>query len=221
MKNKFIRSIEILFFVVYIAGCRANESSIQEEQIQQETLHQEIISTIYQKPTSTSTQIVTIVPTKTILPESITIPEYPNRYTESSGSIPFSYVPPKGWKTILDVPGKIVAWGFGEGLRGTSACGIYFDIESTTLSDPMTIAEDKKLIDQYNVKAGYFNTESGLMAYKIVSIAYAIDGNGQFTYYIFTNDTYSIIAFYDHLWGENNDQDIVVDQSMKTMQIED
>jgi hypothetical protein len=168
----------------------------------------------------TTTQHIMSTMTFPTLPSET--PGYPNRFIETAGVHTFSYIPPKEWKSRERTINNLTMWVFGEGLRPSSnACRLIFAVNTSDYSDPKKIAEieiSKLLPGDTVVSRREFYTDIGLRAYKAVIIIHASDGDGKNSYYFVVNKQYVIIAKYDHLLGDHEEQDIIVDQSIKTIQ---
>jgi hypothetical protein len=174
-------------------------------------------------PTITDTKI----PSKTFTPSftpTITITNSPTltrspfeRFYETKGEIPFSYVPPRDW---VEISSEFTSdWVFGEAFGPhTSGCALSFEIIFNPNTSAYNYSEWYRLGEV--LQSGKFYPYAGYDAYRLSIRLVAGSGDGEVTYYLIYNGEYLIIAQYERLWSTFREQDSIVDNSMKTIQFE-
>jgi hypothetical protein len=173
-------------------------------------------------PANTSINTLSITNTKTIAitnTSTVTLTRNPNeRFYETKDIIPFSYIPPKDWNQHTDKKYN-TTWEFGLGLRpDTTGCELGFGV----LDEPNTTPYEFS-IEYRNGKvleSGPFYINAGYKAYKLSVRMGATSGDAEVTYYFITNGEYFIIAGFDRLYSTFVNQDIIVDNSIKTIKFE-
>jgi hypothetical protein len=139
-----------------------------------------------------------------------------NRFIETSGEVPFSYIPPVGW-TKITFTGEYTEWAFGNGDGrdpNTYDCVLSLHISYHPNSTAKAIA-DEGFEGLSNVR---FYIDAGFDAYKLSYLVSSSRGNVKFTRYAIYNGTYLVTAGWYHYEGEYEEWNIVVDRSIKTIQ---
>jgi len=151
-------------------------------------------------------------------------PTPPNRYFEKHGDVIFSYVPPAGWKIV---PG----WGYvPASWEGPTQQGVFFVCYLNFMigeSDESEADAAKRTLDSSSIPSeirivsqGKFTNDAGLDAYRAVIIGSHQGTNTLVILYFFQNRGYLIMARYGRLVEKNEEQDAIVDASMKTLRYE-
>jgi hypothetical protein len=180
-------------------------------------------NTLLSTPTFTETNTITVTftpsfsPTITLSNTATYTRSSMERFIETSGEIPFSYIPPMGW--LESNRGKLTSWEFGEGIRpNTIGCELTFAI---MLEPNITAAEfSNRYRGPEVLGSGKFHTNAGYDAYRLSNLNRATDGNGEDTFYFITNGKYFLIAVYNRMMGGYIEQDAIVDKSIMTTQFE-
>jgi len=148
-----------------------------------------------------------------------------DRYIETAGLFIFSYVPPKEW---IELPcrgstslcrGQTSWWVYGKYIQDVYDCILFFTTENYPNTNAQAIAEMRFHNSNYLLKSK-FVTDTVVDAYKMKFILQAPAGDGIFSYYIFYQDPYLVIAEYSRPRYARIEQDSNVDLSMKTFQFE-
>ena len=175
-------------------------------------------------PTATLTAIPTASPTVaptatlTLVPTQV---ELGQRYTETTGG--FSYIPPTGW-VIVEFPGSTYKIAHGaaannfapninfvdEAYNGSLDSYVDASVSSLTQTFPdATILGLEELTTdngQRCLKVSIDNTQSGI---KLLQVSYFFDAGAK-----------KIVAIYSRLAESGQENDVLVDQSMKSFRVE-
>jgi uncharacterized protein YcfL len=148
-----------------------------------------------------------------------------DRFYDSDGTTNYSYIPPLGWSNIPPGNGQSLhMWVFFDenGLQlGDYACSLYFiiyypgNISAKEFSNRELI--NNQGLDTQVDSAGKFITYAGIDAYKVVLFRTFTNGNTSENYYIFHKEDAIIFIQYKRSYGLNIEQDVIVDNSMKTI----
>jgi hypothetical protein len=154
---------------------------------------------------------------------TVTGPPGMDRFIETAGLVPFSYVPPQGWTLVPDSGSVLTSWT-GPVQQADIACALLFNLEASDKTAEESAAEVLAPLqgqqDTEIVSQGRFQTNSGLDAYKVVIINNSPEYNILMMVYFFHDNGYVIMAGYMRLKESNADQDAIIEQSMKTMRFE-
>jgi hypothetical protein len=175
-------------------------------------------------------QITPIAPTLTLIPASNStntvistqvITSTDGRHVELEGG--FSYIPPVGWQ-VVEFPGekyKIVA-----GKASTDSYLILTFSDETyagsldnyvagNLNGLKSAYKSVNIINQEN-----FKTDNGESAIKIIAENKINGEQLHQTYYIFADNDRKFIITYTRLQGSDEDNDVLIDQCIKTFQVD-
>ena len=150
-------------------------------------------------------------------------PASPNRFIENAAITKFSYIPPVGWKKITSTGSSLTSWE-GPVQPGGNACMLVFTVEPSKLSSAEVAKElAGKLSSGGSVRIlsqGKFINDAGLDAYKLVLVISSQGQNIQVVLYFFQSRGFLIESGFLRVLELNKEQDLIVDQSLKTLQYE-
>jgi len=181
----------------------------------------------------------TILPTETPSLPSIFLsdtrtntPKFPtagkDRYYETDGTTYFSYIPPLGWTNIPPGNGRnLHMWVlFDEKSFQSSvyACSLFFIIyyPGNISAEAFAYRElvNNPGLDTEVDSAGKFFTNAGIDAYKVVLFRTFTNGDSSEIYYILHKEEAMIYIQYIRSYGLDLEQDIIVENSIKTIVID-
>ncbi len=166
-------------------------------------------------PTNTPTSTPTNTPTNT--PTDTPSPTPDARYYETGGTADFSYVPPKKWKK--NTGEDLMAW------TGPGDTMLYFysdksNYDASELAD-LLISYYKSQYGATCDNEGSFDTDAGLDSAWITCIVSVQGGELQVREFLFSDGSGHIVeATYLRVDGQDEDQDPVVEDCLKTLRFD-
>lgn len=170
-------------------------------------------------PTSTNTPDSTSTPTPQSADAPTPVPD--GRHVESEGG--FSYVPPSGWQ-VVEWPGLEYQIAIGAPIEDFAPNLNFVDEAfSGSLDDYVvaTIEILKEVLQARIISQEDFFTDEGERGVKVVTENTQHDAEFYQVFYIFDAGEKKIVATYTRPADQGQENDALVDQSMKTFRIEE
>lgn len=230
MTRTSLIAIWIVLCLLFISGCSPSAETIATET----SIAATAIATSW---TRTPTATFTPSPTKTSIPTSTftstpqptetpqltntTSPQVSDRHYEPGGE--FSYIPPQGWG-LGEFPGLKYKIVYGPPLDNFAPNLNFVDEKfggtldkyvSSNLAAIQSLFKDVKVLSQED-----FATEEGKRAIKVIVENTQNDTKLRHTFYFFDGGSRKFVVTYTRLPDKQQENDSLVDESVKTFRIE-